>query len=419
MKIPNIFFILGGGSQDVLDKITTLREHEKRKIVLFGMLLLIPVIFALLSMYLTLSMHTNNNIIIIGGSIAWAFVILVIDSVLMDGLRKSRHNQAGFWYGVGIFLRLAMAFVIGYAVSHQMVYYIFKDSINEKIIQTDKQHKSKQHQIALDNLSKETEKFDKKIKELTDTRDCLSELITMEQSYKGEPKEIFHKGQSCGSVSGKGISCEEICKSHKAKISKIENEINNKIAEKNEKTSGLLTQLKEASYSLENHQFTNDLLQKERALTELRKENTNVNQMYWVLLLLFLIIDTLIVVSKLSFPMGMYEHMIDAMIEQNKATIKAEENANIYYAKTVAEEEAKIVAKHKGMAKSILAMLHIPTEISISAREIIDEFWDNFNKSKTGFKKEIDINTKVHINEKLEDTYVKMIDKAIDEVEKE
>lgn len=58
--ISNIFFKLGGGSKYVLDKITTLREHEKRIVANMGMLLLIPVTFSGLGMLYTLSIYTNN-----------------------------------------------------------------------------------------------------------------------------------------------------------------------------------------------------------------------------------------------------------------------------------------------------------------------------------------------------------------------
>lgn len=434
MKIPNIFFILGGGSQDVLDKITTLREHEKRRISNVGMLLLIPVLFAGLGMFYTLSIYTNNYYIMIIGSLIWCYAIFVIDSSFIINLRKSRHNQTGFWYYVGIALRLAMACLIGYLISHQLLFYIFKENIDAKISEMNRQEKTIQVEKSRNDLKNARAELEnaqmgikKEIQKYNNQIQCLSNLISLEQSYKGdEPKEVTYNGEHCGYASGKGASCEGRCKGYISEKDRLISERNNLIAKQKEIEQSRNNEIEALSQILVNDEKilaenkpVNSILQKDKALNELVKENSAVSRMYWALLLLFMIIDTLVVIVKLTSPMGMYEHTMDAMIEENKAILKAEENANVLYAKTVAEEEALIVAKHLGIAKSISVLANIPLRISKDIRETIDDFREHIKESRTVSNKKIDINTKVEISKKYEELYLKLIDKAFKEIEKE
>src|SRR5260370_26091695 len=197
--MKNIFVWLSGPDPKVLSQCTHLTES--RKFAGFGTTVLIPATLGLFSMGYAVSTFSADPRIYITGAILWFLIVLAIDRFLVSTLyRSSLKSNRDFW--IAFVFRILFAGVVGLAVSHPLVLFLFNGSIHTKI--EDLKRSAVEARVAnilerKDNVQKgETANA---LKEKVRSRKCLEALMTAEQS--GTETEVKDEnGQTCGYSSG-------------------------------------------------------------------------------------------------------------------------------------------------------------------------------------------------------------------------
>jgi hypothetical protein len=123
----HFFFWLSGAGSQTLEACP---NWEQRKYVAFGATVLVPTLFAFIAASYALSTLTDQWAVIIPVALAWAFIIMTIDRAL---LATYRSYQSFLRKSMQFALRIGVAILMGFTISHPLTLLIFKDSVHSVI----------------------------------------------------------------------------------------------------------------------------------------------------------------------------------------------------------------------------------------------------------------------------------------------
>jgi Domain of unknown function (DUF4407) len=337
----NPFLWLSGADPALITRCGDLAHVERNKFNGFGTTVLIPAVFGSLAAGYAASTFRNDPVVYISAGIVWFFTILAIDRFLVSTLYKSRvHKTSGFWIALGV--RLILAVVLGFVISHPLVLLIFNDSIHKQIARDHNQA----YTVSVGDL--ETDKKDKfklEYESLADKEiilECRKQLLIYEQSGPPARTATDSKNRPCGASTGK-MGINKYYKSIEKQVEASEKEI----AEIKTKLNG---GFKEAGIALETEfkkGASTDYLARTKALQNLTKTDTHVWWANALLILSLVLIDSLLVLLKATTPIGQYEIEKDKLYEQAKILADAETAAFRVHSAGAYQEvvELKLLAK--------------------------------------------------------------------------
>ncbi len=175
--MKNLFYQLliwmSGADTLVLEKCSV---GEKKRMAGIGALIFIPALTGLISMSYAISMFFSDKIFLcVSIGFIWSLIILSIDRYLVSTFKKLDSMQKEILSGRFI-LRFIFSIGIGIMVSHPLVIFIFRDTINNELKKTKEK--------AIDNFNQEFEIHKKneenKIEEKTKTINTLKNNIIAE-----------------------------------------------------------------------------------------------------------------------------------------------------------------------------------------------------------------------------------------------
>jgi hypothetical protein len=273
-----------------------------------------------------ISTVTSNLWFFTLGGLIWAFVVITVDRFIIATFYKSQVESHVGSQAVSILLRYAFAILIGVAVSHPITLLWFHESISNKI---DEQRRAAVATRRTQSLS-EIRQLPKgptseQVKSKTERRDCLVNLLTLEQSG-------IETVTPCGGSSNLkdcGIRCENI----KKEVGQLNKELEAlskqaaaEIQQESVAKGRVHAQTEKDVEEIETH-FPKDYLARVDALAEIQNGKPHVALVKWFLLLFFVFVDIMPVSMKLITPMGEYELVRDTIIYGIRKNQEAERKA--------------------------------------------------------------------------------------------
>lgn len=302
------FFLWVSGVDDILAY--SLPSFERLKLVSFGMAMLIPTILAMVSMfYLSrkyLPEKTPDQIFLLL-ALFWGFIILIIDRALILGMKKSNIK-----YSL-IFTRLFMAFILGYVISHPLIIGLFNKKITNHI-------KVSQQAIYREEIdtNNDIENLPIKLSELNANIDVYNTIINNEYSGESGKGTIVVNGkESYIYSSSDGASCGKKCHNLISERSQLEGQ-----------RDTLRNRLNIARH--EENEFVNknnDISSESSAMWDLIfiKGDIAFGIDAFFYLMLFMILDILAVMIKVTAPISLYDKLVeDIEREFNHSNIMSE-----------------------------------------------------------------------------------------------
>ena len=369
--MKNIFVWLSGPDPKVLSQCTHLTES--RKFAGFGTTVLIPATLGLFSMGYAVSTFSADPRIYITGAILWFLIVLAIDRFLVSTLyRSSLKSNRDFW--IAFLFRILFAGVVGIAVSHPLVLFLFNGSIHTKI--EDMKRSAVEARVA--NILERKENVHKgetarALKEKVRSRKCLEALMTAEQS--GTETEVKDEnGQTCGYSSGLAY-CGPRCENIKDRIQILDGEIKVLNAQVQDRmtTIGNTTQNDIEDIKAK---FPEDYPARVRALAAIEKEEPHIFTVKVFLLGFFVFLDTLLILLKGTTPIGEYEQVRDTLLFEVEATETAKREAISAYAATVYKSTAEAERNYDAKKDEIMTLIRVTNSFikdQEREREIFDE----------------------------------------------
>jgi len=332
--MQRILIWLAGADSEILDKCKKNNKSQRIKFAGFGTLVIIPAIVGLCSMTYAISTVTENRWFFITGGIIWSFIVIAIDRFIIATFYKSKVESNASSQIISIILRYVFAILIGIAVSHPVTLLWFNESISNKI---DDQRRNavtaRRNQAIAETNQIPKGSLSEQVKAKTDRRDCLVNLLTLEQSG-------IQQVTQCGASSGIK-ECGGRCENIKKEVAQL----NKELQTLNTQAAGEIQQELDARNNIQTltnndvadieKTFPKDYLARVDALAEIEKGKPHVTYVKWFLLLFFVFVDILPVSMKLITPMGEYELIRDTLIYDIRRTQEAEREAINAHAETI------------------------------------------------------------------------------------
>lgn len=321
-----LFIYLSGADPKILRLCGDLEFSEKNKYFGYGISVLLPASLGGISCWFALQTVTDSKITCLSVGLLWFFIILSIDRFLISTLYKSEHNSNNGFY-ISIFFRLIFAIIVGLTISHPLIMLYFNSSIQEEIETYHKNDYQQKYNLFIKTESEIKKKYQEIKNNLDIKKDCVERIISAEK-YGSKEREIFgQNGQSCGFVSMKP-DCRASDSNCQIKIEERKNlisEANEADKNKSKELSHIDDEIKKLTVSK-----NDDYISRTQALERLEEKSSHVYFISRILVIIFLLIDTLFIVIKATLPISSYERKRDLLISlidlQNKTKIKAYEN---------------------------------------------------------------------------------------------
>lgn len=314
------FFIWCAGSDPLLLKHCSNREQIKHQG--FGTLVLIPAILAFISMSFALS--TLNSLeekpwfYLIGGFL-WGLIIFAFDRFVVSTHQKKSSHKAEFKNPL-FYLRLGFAVLLGIVISHPLVMFYFKGSIEDQLFANKEAQKvliEEKYEIRMQDNKRKIVQYDSLYEAQKKGRNKQAELVALEIDGK-----VIHgnKGaQKTTGIYGEGPSALQKI----AQLNRLQTELENLRLEKQKLTNRLLIENRSLKLKRDSVMKTvvlsTDYLQQTLALEQLKEKNTIVSITQWLLISLFVLVDILPLIFKTFSSFGMY----DKIEEANRRSLKS------------------------------------------------------------------------------------------------
>lgn len=352
--LRNIFIALSGADDGILRQCGENEKSERTKYKNYGLTVAVPATLGGISFGYAVSTIASETWIFVCAGILWAGIIFIIDRFLISTLYKSElHNR---WSSDFAFaLRIVFSFVIGLIISHPLVLFVFREPIEESI---KKQHRA-EYSSEFSSYTKSTDEIYKKynpdIESLMNKVECKTLLIQAE-TYIGEVQDIKYGTILCGKSSGrKGCAEKSICKTYNDERRVLNNELGAKIRARDAEIEHINIPSNQASNEASIIHF--DYLTRTKNLEILMKENSHVWWTVYMLIIAFVLLDTLLVILKATIPMGAYEYRKDTILKEYKLIQYSDVKVKEVYANTLYSDiQSKVLAeeaKLKGAGRMI------------------------------------------------------------------
>lgn len=332
MKMERFFLWCAGSDQEVLRHCT---RSEKIKHIGFGSLVIIPAILAFISMSFALSTIAILQDLLwlqIMGGLIWAAIIFSFDRFIVSTHRKRKHHKAEL-HNPAFYLRLSFAFILGIIISHPLVMMYFNGSIEDQLIENERQYKI---QLA--------ESFDQQLAVQRSQIAFWDSLVIDKEASRNQQalmvsQEIDgavmnnQKLQLTTGLRGKGPAAEEKIKH----LHQLQSDLDDLKTEAKRKQTALLKDIEDIkaqkSLALLQYKPSKDYLKRELALQQLKEEYPLVALTQWFLIALFVLVDILPFIFKTFAPYGMYDKILSDDYESLKdldTTKRKAYNQHIY-----------------------------------------------------------------------------------------
>lgn len=275
----------------------------------FGSLVLIPATVALFTMGYAISTLTSSYIIIIPVAITWSLIVLTLDRFIVSTL-KLYHE---WWKRLGAFLvRLLFATLIGFIVGHPVVLRAVHDEINYEL-QRERLDSNKHSQ--------------RNIIQIEDHYDTLNKVIensieTLEKEYKKGEISYFReihgdttKDTLDDSYKSKDKGNGLVAQNKKKDLDKLDKKIDNQIKENKKKIDvnnvvkkGLIDTIRNGSVRLDSL-YWKGYLRKMSALEHIKNQDSQAVWLFWMIIAIFIILDSSAVFYKYILPDKLYEKL--------------------------------------------------------------------------------------------------------------
>ena len=299
MKYIELFFLWCSGTD--MDIINRCPRKVVYRQIMYGVLLFIPTIMAFFSLSYLLKITINEFPFYV--PIIWALIIFFIDRFFILTLNKSKSIDLPFF--LSALTRIVLAIVIGYIIAHPIVLIPFQESINEKfeenqIIEIDSFYIPK-----IDSVQAKIDRNQNEIKRYND--------LYFNQTQNGTDE--YNKLNTQNQISL--LNYRQNTWRRDLKDLKFE---------RNEK----LEQLKKP----------NDFWLQLRTLEEIKKENEFVIYLEILLIIFFIVLDTVPILGKIFSKRNLYdiyvtqrEEMIQSITETFSSYIKSPEMQRVITSK--------------------------------------------------------------------------------------
>lgn len=382
----NLFYWLAGADKDVLRECS---RSARIRIMGMGALVLIPTLFGLVAMSYAVSTLTANPWVYVSIGLMWGAAVLAIDRYVVSTMHKSNVGKSNkVWPTL---IRFVFAVVIGIAVAHPLVLFVFNGSIT-KVLQEEQDDRL----IVLeDEMQSDILELREPLKGLEERKDCLAKLITAEQSGVkveldcGVSSGIIGTSRRVGELKTQLLSVKE-------EIAAVEERIKPAV----EKRQALF----ENQQRNERDLLTFDYLDQVRGLhiLESDKETGNaVTVTKWFLTLLFVLVDVVPLLLKRFTRYGEYEAVRDKHLSWAISTSTSE--AEVY--KDFAESDLPAHKKKEMEVESFLQSLNQLTSIPTEFLNQSEKERKAFNDMLKNLAKDIARESDPTVQESLQDYY--------------
>ncbi|WP_298511197.1 DUF4407 domain-containing protein [uncultured Kordia sp.] len=425
------FFIWCAGSDtNILDECS---HSERVKHAGYGVLICIPAILAFVSMSYAISTLTDNYFFIILSGLIMSGIIFSIDRFILSTFRKGETIKEDL-FSRSFILRLIMASILGFALSHPFVLFYFDDSINQalkedlllSVKEKDSVSKIERNELVVSNKERievfRTDRSDVQTRitnrnqQIIDKQaliDCKRRLLTAEQSGAkislpcGESSGKLRYGPRTKAIQDQiNILINEL-DALKQESQSILNVLNAEIIRsdslrtltefQNNKKLREFDSLQRIEIEELKNNFSNDYLAKENALYgKLAEKNPST---VWItslfIILVFFIIDVVAVMLKVLVKRGSYDDKLDELHLQsssswfrlkNMETMKrnAEKQYYAQYAHDIYKEQLFVEEKAKQREKMISLLLDSAQKFNKKLckdhQKFADFYFDNLEK---------------------------------------
>jgi len=344
-----LFLVLSGVDRDLLAKCRQLAESERQRFAAYGGLLLIPATLGFVAMAYTVFTFVPDVRAAVVAGVVWAVIVLWIDRFLAMTMNKSFFVPPRIFWGLFV-VRVALAGVIGYGLSHPTVLFLFRGAIGQEMAaesRSGQQAAFAQAGTARARVYGELEaaklaatkdlvaELDRKTKRL----ECTSTLISLEQAKGVSPgtPAVDRDGNVCGVASGEE-GCKERCQSYVkerdqlvADIAGLRGDIRSRVSAVEAGMGGETAIAARYADRLQ-EEITKevpptDYAARTRALAALEARSPEVRAVRWFVVAFLMLLDTLVITLKAFTPRGEYEEVRDSALAHVQGVGRAERSA--------------------------------------------------------------------------------------------
>lgn len=260
-----------------LDTLMQCSKSEINKVSIIGTTVLIPALISIFTIGYAVWVITKNTTAVIIACLIWPIIIFIIERAFVANLKPGTFNFS-------VILRLTGAIVISFTISEVLLMGIFKDSIEQNLTQ---------------ELTAEiwaiNQKYDKQLTSIQKEISSAKSLLDLkEQALHDEIDGLVVSGYGTG-IKGYGTSAQK----KEAALSE-EKEYFDSFKKKKLAEDASLEAMKEAESTLIREKHAEGLLGRMIALSELSKEHVYVFWVTWFLRIMFIVLETLPLVIKLT-----------------------------------------------------------------------------------------------------------------------
>jgi len=276
-KISNIKKALIFCSGADYDTLMQCSKSEINKFCIIGTTVLIPALLSIFTIGYAVWVITKNTTAVFFASLIWPIVIFIIERAFVANLKPGTFNFS-------VILRLTGAIVISFTISEVLLLGVFRDSIEQKLAQN-----------LTSDVRSINQKYDQQLASIQNEISTAKSLLdAKERALLDEIDGLVVSGFGTG-IKGYGPSATK-----KEAALNQEKEYFESFKQKKQAEYAELEALKNSESSITQEKHAEGLLGRMIALSELSDEYTHVFWATWLLRLLFIVLETLPLVIKLT-----------------------------------------------------------------------------------------------------------------------
>ncbi len=299
------FFIFCAGSdEDILDRCP---RSERIKHAGFGSLVLVPATLGLFSMTYAISTFVSSPWLYILAGITWALIVFIFDRFIISSFRKKSSVFKDIT-SLTFLSRLVFSIFIGVAVAHPLVLLYFHESIEvnmKEVAQAKMDSIEHVYDFQKQSLQTQNDNINNNLTTLLDT------IHLQEGILHDEIKGVVRNDDRTTGKAGEGPTF----KYDTAYLNRLYLQLeNNKTANNTKKRENLIAiaQIDSArAAKLNRLTFSQDYLEREKALGRLSDSNVIIRVTTWFLILFFILVDILPVTWKGLTQKGPYDEYLN------------------------------------------------------------------------------------------------------------
>ena len=350
-----ILLWLSGVDRNLLAKCTRLPQSEALRFAGYGGLVLIPPAVGFIAAGYAVYTFVPNGAAAIAGGVIWAAIVLWIERFLSMTMYKSiLRSVYHFW--AGFVIRLLLAGVVGYGLSHPVMLLLFHGPIEQEMADEGRareraafedgnkikaQAYQSLNQARTDALGELPAELDRKTK----VWECKSTLVSMEQAKGVAPGTLARDrdGNVCGVASGEE-GCKARCRVYLNERDQLAGEIADIKQQMKERLDrvedgGMAQDIAQAAQyaNRENQQIASekpptDYAARTRALAAVEVKHPEIKAVRIFLVIFLTLLDTLVVSLKAITPEGEYEEVRDTALAEAHAIGEAQRASTTVWA---------------------------------------------------------------------------------------